>query len=78
MENKDNYKHRPRTENKYRSRRDHKHKHKNKDERGWRKKYDHDKKARTMVGASDVDSSFACSTTSSKNSEDEGDRCKSK
>jgi hypothetical protein len=31
-----------------------------------------------MVGASDVDSSFACSTSSSRSSEDEGDRCKSR
>jgi hypothetical protein len=31
-----------------------------------------------MVGASDVDSSFACSTSSSSNSEDEGDRRKDK
>jgi hypothetical protein len=31
-----------------------------------------------MVGASDVDSSSAYSTSSSSNSEDEGDRCKSR
>jgi hypothetical protein len=32
MENKENYKHRPRTKNKHRSRRNHKHKHKKKNE----------------------------------------------
>jgi hypothetical protein len=34
--------------------------------------------ARAMVGASDVDSSSAYSTSSSSSSEDEGDRCKSR
>jgi hypothetical protein len=50
MGNKDNYKHRSRTENKHRSRRDHKHKHKNKDERRLRK-VGHSMKARAMVEA---------------------------
>jgi hypothetical protein len=81
MENKDNYKHWSRTENKHQSRCDHKHnhehkhkhEHKNKDERRLRKKDDHDKKARAMVGASDVDSSSAYSTSGSNGSKDEVD-----
>jgi hypothetical protein len=64
-ENKDGYKHKPRMDGKYRSRRDHKSKHKNKykDERRSRKKESRGK-ARAMVGASDVDSSSAYSTSS--------------
>jgi hypothetical protein len=55
-------------------RRDHNHK----DERGSRKKGSHGKKARAMVGASDVDSSTAYSSSSSSSSEDEGDQLKNK
>jgi hypothetical protein len=79
VENKDGYKHMSRTDGKYRSRRDHKSKHKNKhkDERQSRKKESRGK-ARAMVGANDVDSSSAYSTSSSSSSEDEGDRCKSR
>jgi hypothetical protein len=79
VENKDGYKHKSRTDGKYRSRRDHKSKHKNKhkDERRSRKKESRGK-ARAMVGASDVDSSSAYSTSSSSSSEDEGDRRKSR
>jgi hypothetical protein len=60
VENKDNYKHKSKTDGKYRSKRDHKHKHKSKhkDEPRSRKK-DGRGKARAMVGASDVDSSSA-------------------
>jgi hypothetical protein len=77
VENKDNYKHKLKTDGKYRSRRDHKHKHKkkHKDERRSRKK-DGRGKARAMVGVSDVNSSSAYSTSSSSSSEDEGDRRK--
>jgi hypothetical protein len=77
VENKDSYKHKSRTDGKYRSRRDHKSKHKNKhkDERRLRKKESLGK-ARAMVGASDVDSSYAYSTSSSSSNEDEGDRRK--
>jgi hypothetical protein len=71
VENRDNYKHKSKTDGKYRSRRDHKHK----DERRSRKKESRGK-ARAMVGASDVDSSSAYSTSSSSGSEDEGDRRK--
>jgi hypothetical protein len=79
VENKDGYKHKSRTDGKYRSRRDHKTKHKNnqKDERRSRKK-ECQGKARAMVGASDVNSSSAYSTSSSSNSGDEGDRRKSR
>jgi hypothetical protein len=79
VENKDGYKHKSRTDGKYRSRCDHKSKHKNKhkDERRSRKKESRGK-ARAMVGASDVDSSSAYSTSSSSSNEDEGDRCKSR
>jgi hypothetical protein len=79
VENKDSYKHKSKTDGKYRSRRDHKHKHKgkHKDERRSRKKESRGK-ARTMVGASNVDSSSAYSTSSLSSSEDEGDRCKGK
>jgi hypothetical protein len=70
VENKDGYKHKSRTGYKYRSRCDHKSKHK--DERQSRKKESRGK-ARAMVGASDVDSSSAYSTSSTSNSEDEGD-----
>jgi hypothetical protein len=78
-ENKDGYKHKPRMDDKYRSRRDHKSKHKNKykDKQRSRKKESRGK-ARAMVGASDVDSSSAYSTSSSSSSEDEGDRRKNK
>jgi hypothetical protein len=76
VENKDGYKHRSRTDNKYQSRCDHNHKHK--DERRSRKKDGHGRKARAMVGASDVDSSSAYSSSSSSSSEDEGDQRKSK
>jgi hypothetical protein len=64
---------------KYRSRRNHKSKHKNKhkDERRSRRKESRGK-ARAMVGASDIDSSSAYSTSSSSSSEDEGDRHKSR
>jgi hypothetical protein len=79
VENKDSYKHKSRKDGKYRSRRDHKSKYKNKhkDERQSRKK-ESQGKARAMVGASDVDSSSAYSTSSSSSNEDEGDRRKSK
>jgi hypothetical protein len=73
VENKDSYKHKSKTDGKYRSRRDHKSKHK--DEQLSRKK-ENQGKARAMVGASDVDSSSAYSTSSSSSSEDEGDRRK--
>jgi hypothetical protein len=72
VENKDGYKHKSRTDGKYRSRRDHKNKHK--DEKRSRKKESRGK-ARAMVGVSDVDSSSAYSTSSSSSSED-GDRRK--
>jgi hypothetical protein len=77
VENKDSYKHKPKTDGKHRSRCDHKHKHKgkHKDERRLRKKESRGK-ARVMVGASDVDSSSAYSTSSSSSSEDEGDQRK--
>jgi hypothetical protein len=79
VENKDGYKHKSRTDGKYRSRRDHnsKHKNKHKDERRSRKKESRGE-ARAMVGASDVDSSSAYSTSSSSSSEDEGNRRKNK
>jgi hypothetical protein len=77
FENKDGYKHKSKTDDKYRSRRDHKSKHKNKhkDERRSRKNESRGK-ARVMVGVSDVDSSSAYSISSSSSSEDEGDRRK--
>jgi hypothetical protein len=75
VENKDRYKHKPRNDGKYRSRRNHKNKYK--DERRSRKKESRGK-ARAMVGASDVDSSSAYSTSSSSSREDEGDRHKNK
>jgi hypothetical protein len=79
VENKDGHKHKSRTDGKYQSRSDHKSKHKNqyKDERRSRKKENRGK-ARAMVGASDVDSNSAYSTSSSSSSEDEGDRRKSR
>jgi Mg-chelatase subunit ChlI len=79
VENKDGYKHKPRMDGKYRSRRDHNSKHKNthKDERQSRKKESRGK-ARAMVRASNVNSSSAYSTSSSSSSEDEGDRRKSR
>jgi hypothetical protein len=79
VENKDGYKNKSRTDGKYRSRRDHKsnHKKKHKDERRPRKKESRGK-SRAMVGASDVDSSSAYSTSSSRSSEDEGDCRKSR
>jgi hypothetical protein len=79
VENKSGYKHKSRTNGKYRSRCDHKSKHKNKhrDERRSRKKESRGK-AEAMVGATDVDSGSAYSTSSSSSSEDEGDRRKSR
>jgi hypothetical protein len=79
VENKDSYKHKSKMDGKYRSRRDHKHKRKrkHKDERRSRKKESRGK-ARAMVGASDIDSSFAYSTSSSSRSDDEGDWRKGK
>jgi hypothetical protein len=76
VENKDNYKHKSKTDGKYWLRRDHKHKHKgkHKDERRLRK--ESRGKAGAMVGASDVNSSSAYSTSSLSSSEDEGDRRK--
>jgi hypothetical protein len=70
FENKDSYKHKSKTDGKYRSRRDHKSKHKSK------RKDESRGKARAMVGASDVDSSSVYSTLSSSSSEDEGDHRK--
>jgi hypothetical protein len=77
VENKDNCKHKSKTDGKYRSRHDQKNKHKNKhkDERRSRKKEGRGK-ARAMVGASDVNSSSVYSTSSLSSSEDEGDRRK--
>jgi hypothetical protein len=75
VETKDSYKHKSKTDGKYRSRLDHKHKHK--DERRSRKKESRGK-ARAMVGASDVNSSSAYSTSSSSSSEDEVDCRKGK
>jgi hypothetical protein len=49
VEKKDDYKHRSRTDNKYRLGRDHKHMHKHKDERQSRKKDGRGRKARVMV-----------------------------
>jgi hypothetical protein len=79
VENKNGYKHKSRTDGKYRSRRDHKSKHKgkHKDERRSRKKESRGK-AQVLVGASDVDSSYVYSTSSSSSGEDEGDRRKGK
>jgi hypothetical protein len=79
VENKDGYKHKSRTDGKYRSRRDHKSKHKNKhkEEQRSRKKESRGK-ARAMVGARDINSSFAYSTSSSSRNEDEGDHRKSR
>jgi hypothetical protein len=73
VENKDIYVHKSKMDGNYQSRRDHKNKHK--DERRSRKKEGRGK-ARAMVGASDVDSSSAYSTSSLSSSEDEGDQCK--
>jgi hypothetical protein len=77
VENKDSYKHKSKTDGKYRLRRDHKSKHKGKckDKRQSRKKESRGK-AQAMVGASDVDSSSAYSTSSSRSSEYEGYRRK--
>jgi hypothetical protein len=74
VETKDGYKHWSRTDNKCRSRRNHK----NKDERRSRNNDGYGKKARAMVGESNVDSSSAYSSSSSSRSEDESDWCKSK
>jgi hypothetical protein len=71
---KDGYKDQSSKDDKYRSRREHKHK----DERRARKKDSRDKKARAMVGVSNVDSSSAYSSSSSSSSEDKGDRRKNK
>jgi hypothetical protein len=49
VEKKDDYKHRSRTDNKYRLGRDHKHMHKHKDERQSMKKDGRGRKARVMV-----------------------------
>jgi hypothetical protein len=70
VEKRDVYKHKSRTDGKYQSRHDHKSK--PKDERQSRKK-ESQGKARVMVGASDVDSSSAYSTSSSSSNEDQGD-----
>jgi hypothetical protein len=79
VENKDSYKHKLRMYGKYRSRRDQKSKHKNKHKDGRRsRKKESRGKAQAMVGASDVDSSSVYSTSSSRNSEDEGYRRKSR
>jgi hypothetical protein len=78
VEDKDGYKHKSRTDGKYRSRRDHKRKHKNKHKDERRPRKESRGKARAMVGVSDVDSSSAYSTLSSSRSEDKGDRRKSK
>jgi hypothetical protein len=59
MENKDGYKHQSCKDGKYQTRSDHKHKNKHKDKRRSRKKDGRGRKARPMVGASDVDSSSA-------------------
>jgi hypothetical protein len=75
---KDGYKHWSNKDGKYRLRCDHKHKNKDKDERWSRKKDGHYRKARVMVGASDVDSSSTYSSSSSSSSEDEGDWRKNK
>jgi hypothetical protein len=77
-ENKDSYRHRSSKDGKYRSRCDHKHKNKHKDERWSRKKDSRGRKAGAMVGASNVESSSAYSSSSLSSSEDEGDRCKNK
>jgi hypothetical protein len=71
VENRDNYKHKLKTDGKYWSRCDHKSKHK--DERRSRKKESRGK-ARAIVGTSDIDSSSAYSTSSSSSSEDEGNQ----
>jgi hypothetical protein len=76
VENKDSYKHKSKTDGKYRSRCDHKSNHKNKHKDEQRSRKEDRGKARAMVGASDVDSSSAYSTSSSSSSEDEGDRRK--
>jgi hypothetical protein len=62
---KDGYRHRPSKDSRYELRRDHKHKNKHKDERRSRKKDGRDRKARGMVGASDIDSSSTYSSSSS-------------
>jgi hypothetical protein len=76
VENKDGYKHKSRMDGKYRSRRDHKSKHKGKHKDERRSRKESRGKARAMVGASDVNSSSAYSTSCSSRSEDEGDRRK--
>jgi hypothetical protein len=55
----DGYKHQSSKDDKYRSRRDHKHK----DERRLRKKDGRGRKARVVVGVSNVDSSSAYSSS---------------
>jgi hypothetical protein len=74
VDNKDGYKHKSRTDGKYQSRCDHKSKHK--DERRSRKKARRGK-ARAMIGASNVNSSSAYSTSSPSSREDEGVDAKS-
>jgi hypothetical protein len=58
-ENKDGYKHQSSKDGKYKSRCDQKHKNEHKDDRRSRKKDGRSRKARAMVGTSDVDSSSA-------------------
>jgi hypothetical protein len=76
VENKDNYKHKSRTDGKYRSRHDDESNHKNKHKDKRRLRKESQGKARAMVGASDVDSSSVYSTSCSSSSEDEGDHRK--
>jgi hypothetical protein len=73
MENKDDYKHQSSRDGKYKSRCGQKHKNEHKDDRWPRKKDGRSRKARAMVGASDVDFSSAYSSLSLSSSEDEGD-----
>jgi hypothetical protein len=77
VENMDSYKHKSKTDGKYRSRRDHmsKNKSKHKDKRRLRKKESRGK-AQAMVAESDIDSNSAYSTSSSSISKDEGDHRK--
>jgi hypothetical protein len=78
VENNDGYKHKSRTDGKYRSRHDHKSKHKNRYKDEGRSRKESRGKARAMVGASDVNSSSAYSTSSSSSSEEEGGHRKNK
>jgi hypothetical protein len=75
METMNNYKHMLKMENKHLLRCEDKHK--NKDEQRSRKKDDYNKKkARVMVGASDVDSSSDYSTSRSSSNDDDRDKNK--